>query len=99
MYIYKGKTVEQFIIECRTRKPTIVESFYEPWEMYHIKVKVFKSKIQDDLIEFDLEVGKMTLLDKVSKELTVNWQPVGLNSTFGIFYTDSNGMNMVMRKP
>lgn len=60
-------------------------------------IRVRQEFNQPELIRFDVELNQVPIGDRIGKDLTVNWKMYDDFDAKGVFYTDSNGMQMVNR--
>lgn len=58
----------------------------------------FSPKLFKGLIQFDVEIGTISICDGLSKDVTVNWKMYDNFDPKGVFWTDSNGLAMQQRK-
>jgi hypothetical protein len=50
------------------------------------------------LVEFDVELNQLPVADFQGKSVIVNWRFFDNFDPKGVFYTDSNGLEMVQRE-
>lgn len=61
-------------------------------------IKVKKSDLQQEFIEFDVELTAVPIeLDNMGKDVTVNWRMYNGFTANKTFWTDSNALHMVKR--
>ena len=56
------------------------------------------SPLQPEVIEFDVELNRVPIADNVGNDITVNWKFFDSFDPKGVFYTDSNALEMVRRQ-
>lgn len=60
-------------------------------------LKVRHSPLWQDLVEFELETTSIPIDDGQGKDITINWKMLDSFDPQGIFYSDSNGLEMQTR--
>lgn len=83
----KGALIEQWSI-----------SFNDPVSGERAIIKVRKSEVFSEIIEFEVELAPVPIKDGNSKDITVNWKLYNGFNANKTFWTDSNGLNMINRK-
>jgi hypothetical protein len=82
----KGNFMEQWTI-----------LYDHPMSQERAIVSVRYSELLQELIEFDVELSPIPIDDMKGKDVTVNWQMLGGFNPKGVFWTDSNGLEMQKR--
>jgi len=95
--VYKGETMEQFIIFFRDVKENLKDLLIKEKMHYYVKVKAYKCAQKEDKIEFDVFFGRLPAYDEQGHEFTLNWQATSMKNVGYKFYTDSNELSMITR--
>ena len=82
----KGALLEQWTI-----------SFNDPITDERAIIKVRKSEVFSELLEFDVELAPISMKDNSNKDITVNWKMYNGFNANKTFWTDSNALAMVKR--
>ena len=62
-------------------------------EIYTVIIRMLPDS---KLLEFEVKLHGIPVSDNLGKEVVANWQVLGFENS-GIFYTDSNGLEMQKR--
>lgn len=71
--------------------------FNDPILQERAIIKVRKSDVFNEMIEFDVELAPINIKDGTSKDITVNWKLYNGFDANKTFWTDSNALNMIKR--
>ena len=83
----KGALLEQWTI-----------SLNDPVSDERAIIKVRKSEVFSELLEFDVELAPVSSKDNKGKDITVNWKMYNGFNAGKTFWTDSNALNMIKRE-
>ena len=81
---FKGKVVEAMVLQYASEEIS---------EIYTVIIRMIPGS---QLIEFEVKLHGIPISDNLGKEVVANWQVLDFDND-GVFYTDSNGLEMQKR--